>query len=135
MKLVSLMFAAAFVAGAAGCATAPAPIDYKAALMAACPNTADDTPWLTKAVWDDGDTYHMKTRFEASGAMPYAYENRDDTSYDNGRWSIEDTSLKFDMNDHYADYEGVFDGTSGSGTMKNVAGNRGTWVMERACEG
>lgn len=118
-----------------GCASAPPPADYRAVLTAPCPNASDDTPWLTIAVWDDGDTYHMATRFEPSGVMPYAYVNRDNESFDNGRWSIDGTKLAFDMNNHYADYTGTFNGKTGSGTMRNVAGNTGKWTMAAACDG
>lgn len=134
MKLVSVIAAGMIAAMLGGCASAPAPVDYRAVLTAPCPNASDETPWLTIAIWDDGDTYHMATRFEPSGAMPYAYENRGDESFDNGRWSIDGTNLAFDMNNHYADYTGTFNGTTGSGTMKNVAGNTGTWTMAAACD-
>jgi len=120
------------VLATAGCASAPEPVDYMATLMAPCPN-GDETPWVIKAVWDDGDTYVMASRFETAGVMAYAYTNRDDESFDNARWSIAGTQLKFDMNDHYADYEGTFDGAGGKGTMKNVTENFGEWVMTTGC--
>ena len=126
----------AIVAVLSACASAPpAPADYRTVLTAPCINPADDTPWLTVATWDDGDVYRQMTRFQSDGVMPYAYENDPESGFDNARWSIDGAALKFDMNDHYADYEGTFDGKSARGTMKNVAGNHGTWVMERACAG
>jgi hypothetical protein len=64
--------------------------------------------------------------------MVYAYEG---TTYDNGKWVLDAGSLRFDTNDHYADYSGVFDGERGSGTMRNTQGDTGKWTLERACEG
>ncbi len=135
MKLVSMIAAGVLAFGAGGCASAPAVVDHRPALMAPCANATDDTPWLTIAIWDDGDSYRQMTRFEADGKMPYGYEEDEGANFDNGRWSINGDNLVFDMNDHYADYSGTFDGVAAKGTMKNVADNFGTWTMERACTG
>lgn len=134
MKLVSMFAAGVMAVWLGGCASAPSVVDHRPALMAPCANAADDTPWLTVAIWNDGDTYRQMTRFEADGTMPYGYEEDDGADFDNGRWSVEGANLVFDMNNHYADYTGTFDGKSGSGTMKNVAGNTGKWTMERDCK-
>jgi hypothetical protein len=133
MKPTHVLVAALAAAGLGACASAPPPIDYGALLMAPCANPADATPWLTIAVWDDGDKYDMGTRFQAGGVMPYVYEHEPDATFDNGRWSVEGQTLRFDMNDHYADYEGVFDGRTATGTMKNVEDHTGKWTMSRAC--
>ena len=136
MMARTMIFAIA-VASLAACAStppsvaAPAP-DYRQALLSPCANTADWSPWLLVDAWDDGDVYRPATQFREDGVMVYAYEG---TTYDNGKWSLDGGSLHFDTNDHYADYDGAFDGERGSGTMKNTEGDTGKWTLERACDG
>ncbi|MEQ1784040.1 MAG: hypothetical protein ABMA14_22005 [Hyphomonadaceae bacterium] len=138
----ALKFAAAAVvlASLGACASAPPPTltpmpapatTYKAALLAPCDSTADAYPWLLKDSWEDGDAYAPITQFRPDGVMLYGYGGK---LYDNGRWSIEGASLHMDTNNHYADYDGAFDGTAGKGTMKNEANNTGTWTLERDCD-
>ncbi len=112
------------------CASAPA-VDYRAALMAPCENTKDAYPWGLKDAWEDGDAYAPTTQFKPDGVMLYGYSGN---LYDNGRWSIDGNALHMDTNNHYANYDGVFDGKTGKGTMKNEASNTGTWTLERACD-
>jgi hypothetical protein len=119
----------------AGCASAPEPIDYQAALMAPCAAAADDKPWLAVVKWADGETYRQVTRFEADGVMAYAREDEGLTDFDNERSAIRGTTLTFDMNNHFADYTGTFDGVRATGTVKNVNGNSGTWTLTRDCAG
>jgi len=119
----------------AGCASAPEPVDYQAVLMAPCAVAADDTPWVAVVNWADGDTYRQVTRFEADGVMAYAREDEGLTDFDDERWAISGTTLTFDMNDHFADYTGTFDGVRATGTVKNVNGNSGTWTLTRDCDG
>ena len=119
-------------AGFAGCAsTPPPPPDFRAALVRPCAEAADWSPWLLVDAWEGGEVYRPDTQFRADGVMVYAYEG---TTYDNGKWSLDGDKLHFDTNDHYADYDGVFDGDSASGAMKNTAGDTGKWTLARACE-
>lgn len=55
------------------------------------------------------------------------------TTYENGKRSLEGGRLHVEMNDHYADYVGDFDGDDARGVMKNTAGDTGTWTLARAC--
>lgn len=121
----------------AGCASAPPEevIDYHAALVAPCANTADNTPWLAVVTWSDGEVYRQLTRFEAGGVMVYAHEDAELLDFDRERWAIAGRELTFDMNDHFADYTGTFDGVAASGAVRNVKGNTGTWTLTRDCEG
>lgn len=91
-------------------------------------------PWMVVVTWDDGEIYRQLTRFGPSNTLFYAYED-DPGDVDAERWSISDDVLAFDMNDHFADYEGVFDGIAGKGSVTNVEGEVGEWTMARACEG
>jgi chitodextrinase len=126
------MIVAMTAAGLAACASTPlAGPDYRAALLRPCANTADWAPWLLVDAWDDGDVYRPATQFREDGVMVYAYEG---TTYDNGKWSLDGNQLHFDTNDHYADYDGVFDGESGRGRMKNTEGDTGKWTLARACD-
>lgn len=118
-------------AGFAGCASTPPPPDFRAALVRPCADAADWSPWLLVDAWEGGEVYRPDTQFRADGVMVYAYEG---TTYDNGKWSLDGDKLHFDTNDHYADYDGVFDGDSASGAMKNTAGDTGKWTLARACE-
>ena len=134
--LTRTMIAAAAIAGLAACASTP-PIlpagpDYRQALLRPCANAGDWSPWLLVDAWDDGVVYRPATQFREDGVMVYAYEG---TTYDNGKWLLDAGSLRFDTNDHYADYSGVFDGERGSGMMRNTQGDTGKWTLERACEG
>lgn len=120
----------------AGCGTGPEPVavvDHYPALVAACPNAEDDTPWLVVVDWDDGDQYRQITRFEADGGMAYAYEG--DNDFDDERWAVSGSSLTLEMNDGYVHYTGTFDGVRGKGTVKNIENNTGVWVMTRDCNG
>lgn len=120
-------------ASLAACASTPPPApDYRQALLKPCANASDWSPWLLDEAWHDGDGYRPATRFREDGVMVYAY---DGTTYDNGKWSLDGGKLHFDTNDHYADYDGVFDGERGIGAMKNTEGNTGKWTLERACDG
>jgi hypothetical protein len=121
--------------GLGACASTPA-VDTRAALLAPCANKADDKPWKITATWADGDFYELASVFRADGVLAYRYTNRDDDrEFANGRWSVDGASLHFDMNDHYADYDGAFDGSTGAGRMKNVADNKGEWKLARDCNG
>ena len=113
-----------------GCAGLPQP-DYRAALVAPCANTGDAYPWAITDTWADGDKYLPEAQFRADGVMLYAY---DGAKFDNARWSLEGGALAIEMNGHYADYNASFDGVAASGSMKNTAGNTGTWTLARACE-
>lgn len=130
MHVVKFAAFAAVAATLGACASAPPP-DYRAALLGPCENAGDKYPWVLKDLWADGDTYEPETRFNPDGVMVYAYNGG---TYDNGRWTIDGAALHMDTNNHYADYDGAFDGTSGRGTMKNEPGNTGTWALERACK-
>lgn len=134
--MIARLVAAGLMLGSlAACAsTAPAPTpaapSHRSALVQPCVNTADWAPWLLVDAWDDGEVYEPETRFRDDGVMVYAY---DGNTYDNGKWTLEGSKLHFDTNNHYADYDGVFDGVRASGTMKNVDGNGGTWTLTRDC--
>lgn len=128
---VRLVVGVLAAAGLAACASMPSPPDFRAALLRPCANAADWSPWLLVETWEDGDGYRPETQFRADGVMVYAYEG---TTYDNGKWSLDGGRLHFDTNDHYADYDGDFDGDSASGAMKNTQGNTGKWTLARACE-
>jgi hypothetical protein len=136
--LMRTMIAVSALAGLAACAspppTLPAVPDYRQALLRPCANAGDWSPWLLVDYWDHGDGYRDRspTQFRADGVMVYAYQG---TTYDNGKWLLDGGSLHFDTNDHYADYDGVFDGERASGAMKNRKGNTGKWTLERACDG
>lgn len=132
--MVARVTIAAFaIAGLCACASTPPPLpDYRPALLRACANAEDWSPWLLVDAWQDGDVYRPATQFREDGVMVYAYEG---TTYDNGKWSLDGGRLHFDTNDHYADYDGDFDGDHASGAMKNTAGDTGAWTLERACEG
>jgi hypothetical protein len=129
------MLVAITAVGVAACASAPplAPApDARQALLRPCAVAGDWSPWLLEDAWDDGDVLRPATQFREDGVMVYAYEG---TTYDNGKWSLDGGTLKFDTNNHYADYHGTFDGERGSGTMKNTAGDTGKWTLERSCDG
>jgi hypothetical protein len=111
---------------------APPSPDYRAALLKPCANTSDWAPWLLVDAWADGEVYEPETQFRADGVMLYAYDGR---KFDNGKWTLEGQKLHFDTNNHYADYDGVFDGERASGTMKNTGGDQGKWTLVRACDG
>lgn len=130
MRVVGLVAVALVTLAAGGCALLPS-ADPHAALLQPCENGADVYPWLLTDHWDDGDTYEPASQFHADGMLVYAY---DGSVFNNGRWSLDGTALHMDMNKHYADYDGTFDGVKGSGTMKNQPGNKGTWTLERACD-
>lgn len=135
MKIVASLMGAAVLAGMGACATAPpSPPDYVALLTAPCANPDDDMPWMVVVKWDDGEVYRQVTRFGPDNKLFYAYEE-DPTDVDAERWSMTGNQLMFDMNDHFADYEGVFDGVAGKGTVKNVQNSTGAWTMARECEG
>lgn len=120
------------LASLGACASTPPPVDYRAALVKPCANGSDWAPWLLVDAWADGDVYRPETQFRDDGVMVYAYNG---STYNNGKWTLEGGKLHFDTNNHYADYDGIFDGDRASGAMKNEAGNKGEWTLERACEG
>jgi hypothetical protein len=130
MHALKLAAAACVVASLGACASAPAP-NHTPALLAPCENAKDIYPWVLKDAWQDGDTYAPVTQFRPDGVMLYGYSGK---FYDNGRWTLDGTALHMDTNNHYADYDGAFDGKAGKGTMKNSADNAGTWTLERDCE-
>lgn len=112
------------------CSLLPKP-DYSGALLAPCQNAADAYPWELTDEWDSGDSYLPQTRFRPDGVVAYTYEG---ATFENGRWMLDGASLSIDMNDHYSDYTGSFDGAKASGTMKNRVGNAGKWSLKRACK-
>jgi hypothetical protein len=113
-----------------GCAVLPAP-DYRAALVKTCETGSDDYPWAITDNWSDGDKYLPDAQFRADGVMLYAY---DGSEFDNAKWTLDGASLFIEMNNRYAEYSATFDGASASGSMKNEAGNKGTWTLTRACK-
>jgi hypothetical protein len=134
MKLSALVAASTALSVLAGCAVTPdalPPPDYRAMLTAPCANAGDTAPWLLVDSWDDGETYRPETQFRPDGVMIYTYNGQ---TYDNGRWSLDGATLRFDTNNHYADYEGRFDGKSASGTMKNGPGVKGMWTLSQDCD-
>lgn len=138
MKLAVGLFAA--VVALAGGASAQAPgtapaVDYTAALMQPCADASDETPWLVVVNWDDGDVYYQLTRFDAAGVLAYQYADDDFGGFDSERWAITGATLTFDMNDHFADYTGTFDGVGATGTVKNIQNDTGKWTMTRDCNG
>jgi hypothetical protein len=135
VKILGVIVGGAILTVLGACATAPPPPpDYGALLMAPCPNPADDMPWIVVVTWEDGEVYRQVTRFGPDNELFYAYED-DPTDVDAERWSISGNQLIFDMNDHFADYEGVVDGKGGHGTVQNIKSEHGTWTMVRECEG
>lgn len=112
------------------CSMMPAP-DYRAALTQACEGGSDTYPWAITDDWGDGDNYLPAAQFRADGVMLYAYGGNE---FQNGKWTLDGTSLFIDMNNHYAEYSATFDGKTGSGSMKNQAGNTGTWTLTRSCK-
>jgi len=121
-------------AGLAACVNTPPMVgsDDRAGLLRPCANAADWAPWLLVDAWEDGEVYRPATRFREDGVMVCACEG---TIYDNGKWSLDGGSLRFDTNDDHAAYDRAFDGERGSGAMKNKEGDRGKWTLERSCEG
>lgn len=132
----------------AACATAPmtgptatpvaipaAPVaaaaDYRGVLTAGCANSADTMPWLLVETWADGEVFSSETEFRPNGVMVYAYGGE---TYDNGRWSISASALKMDTNAGYAVYDGMFDGATATGTMKNRENETGTWKLAKDCD-
>ena len=131
MRVVGI-FSVALVSVALGACASTPQMDPRAALLQSCEDASDAFPWLITDNWADGDAYEPASQFHADGVLVYAY---DGSVFDNGRWSLEGAALHIDMNDHYADYDGTFDGVKGSGAMKNEPGNKGTWTLARACGG
>lgn len=126
----ALLIAAIVVPGLGACSLLPKP-DYSAALLAPCENTADKYPWELTDGWDSGDSYMPQTQFRPDGVVAYTYEN---ATFENGRWALDGADLSIDMNNHYSDYTGTFNGETAKGTMKNQVGNTGKWSLKRACK-
>lgn len=140
--MTARMIAAALAAATLGaCASTAAPDpapaapavvtpDYRAALTRPCTNANDWSPWRLVDRWDDGAVSEPETEFRPDGVMRYAYGGN---TYDNGKWTLEGSKLHFDTNNHYADYDGTFNGERASGAMKNVDGDSGKWTLTRDC--
>jgi len=136
--IARLAAAALSLSALAACASTPADTpspsgvpDYRAALVKPCANAADWSPWWLTDAWDDGQIEKSDAQFRADGVMIYAYDGR---TYDNGRWSLDGSTLHFDTNNHYADYDGAFDGDGASGVIRNVDGDAGKWTLARDCK-
>ena len=128
--MVKSIAATLALATLAACASTPPPVDHREALLRPCPNASDWAPWLLVDKWSDGEVYKPETQFRDDGVMVYAYNGM---TYDNGRWTLDGDKLHFDTNNHFADYDGTFDGDRASGSMKNTDGNGGMWTLERDC--
>lgn len=127
LRAVLAVIAVAPMLGA--CSLLPKP-DYAQTLQAPCENAADKYPWELTDAWDSGDSYMPQMQFRPDGVVAYTYES---AAFENGRWTLDGADISIDMNDHYSDYTGSFDGSKASGTMKNRVGNTGKWSLARAC--
>jgi hypothetical protein len=95
--------------------------------------TLTDSQWLTNALtetrWDgvDSDGSALHFYFMENGILEYANPN---TYYRNGTWLIDGNILRVEMNNHFVDYTGTFDGSTINGSSKNVNGQAWTWKVD-----
>ncbi len=102
----------------------------KPAAAGPCTMSLAGSVWEGNTVWKGGERVNWWTQFRGDGVMVYAYRG---STYDNGRWRQDGTSVALDTNDHYADYDGAMTLTSMNGSSRNVAGDAGVWRMKRDC--
>jgi len=76
----------------------------------------------------DSDGAHYVFTFEPGGMLSYTSPSG---SFRSGTWTQTETSVSFEMNNHYSDYQGEIRGDVMTGRAWNVNGHRWTWNVAR----
>ncbi len=84
--------------------------------------------WKGEYRWSDGEVDHETDTFNPNSSLTYAYNG---STYDNGHWTQDGSSVSWNTNDHYADYQGQMQGDQITGTMKNKQGFTGTFSITK----
>jgi hypothetical protein len=123
---------------AASCAAPPA---APPVLVVPAPMAAPEAP-APRATFAPAPGPILGTIWSGSGSdgRDFIFEFRDagvlhytspTGTFDNGRWIQNGRHVSWDMNDHYADYEGTIEGTTMKGRAWNKAGLKWTWTVEK----
>lgn len=85
---------------------------------------------LTDSTWEgsDSDGDYLRFTFLPGGVLEYQNPT---IAYRNGSWKQAGSAVSIEMNDHYAEYEGVIQGETMDGKAHNVAGKNWTWSVKR----
>lgn len=86
------------------------------------------TRWEGRATWSDGESNFWWVEFRPGGILLYGYNG---ATYDNGRWTQNDSLITWHTNNYFALYAGTITGGTMGGTMYNRRGLRGSWSFER----
>jgi hypothetical protein len=82
----------------------------------------------TKWVGQDAEGRNCEYHFVAGGALHYKTRNGE---FKNGRWKQKGTAIYMEMNNKYAEYNGVITGHEIKGTAHNIVGKRWTWAVKK----
>lgn len=85
---------------------------------------------LTGTTWEGKDSTGDFLRFTFLPGGVLEYQNPG-TAYRNATWKQSGSVVQIEMNNHYADYEGVIKGDVIDGSSHNVTGKKWTWSVRR----
>jgi len=72
----------------------------------------------------DSDGDHYEYTFEPDGTLSYTSPTG---TYRNGTWKQSGSTISFETNGRYAEYDGEISGKSIRGVARNTAGHTWTW--------
>jgi hypothetical protein len=86
---------------------------------------------LVGTVWVGSETVTggpLTLDFRKDGLLVYTTQSG---TWDNGRWKQDGSTVLWDTNNHYADYEGTITGGRMEGSAHNKPGESWTWSVEK----
>jgi hypothetical protein len=108
-----------------GCATGPSIVQQPVVPSESFTPSIAGTTWV--GTDSDGDYYEYY--FQTDGIMHY--KSPAGFFWKNGTWKQDKSSIYMEMNNRYAEYQGVITGTRMEGQGWNTKGRKWTWVAEK----
>lgn len=88
-----------------------------------------NTRWRGHVRWSDGEYTEWTAFFRPDGVLEYGYNG---STYDNGRWTQNNSLVYWHTNNNFALYSGTVAGNSMGGHAQNQRNQVGIWIFTRA---
>ncbi|MBN8608152.1 MAG: hypothetical protein J0L81_14635 [Caulobacterales bacterium] len=122
----------ALVLMAAALFATPAPIGFVQAAAAQEQRSSfpvAGTRWQGQVRWSDGEYTEWGVLFRPDGVLEYSYNG---ATYDNGRWTQNNSLIYWHTNNNFALYSGTVAGDTMGGQTQNQRNQVGIWIFKRA---
>jgi hypothetical protein len=87
-----------------------------------------NTRWQGQVRWSDGEYTEWTVLFRPDGVLEYSYNG---STYDNGRWTQNNSLIYWHTNNNFALYSGTVAGETMGGQTQNQRNQVGIWIFKR----